>query len=126
MEIKFGEKYELKQDKEYFCIQLQRMVKFTSRVCVELESRSVINYYDPEKPNFVYFGKLIDLNQASGPDYVTENMIEFEKDDIVRIMDHEGKEIGVGRVSFDSQEARQLMGQHGQKALVHYNYLYLE
>ena len=51
---------------------------------------------------------------------------DFEKDDIVRIMDHEGKEIGVGRVSFDSQEARQLMGQHGQKALVHYNYLYLE
>ena len=47
MEIKFGEKYELRQDKEYFCIQLQRMVKFTSRVCVELESRS----------NFVYFGK---------------------------------------------------------------------
>ena len=83
MEIKFGEKYELKQDKEYFCIQLQRMVKFTSRVCVELESRSEINYYDPEEPNFVYFGKLIDLNRASGPDYVTENMIEFKKDDIV-------------------------------------------
>jgi glutamate 5-kinase len=51
---------------------------------------------------------------------------DFEKDDIVRIMNHEGKEIGVGRVAFDSVEAKQLMGQHGQKPLVHYNYLYLE
>ena len=41
-------------------------------------------------------------------------------------MNHEGKEIGVGRVAFDSVEAKQLMGQHGQKPLVHYNYLYLE
>ena len=51
---------------------------------------------------------------------------DFEKDDIVKIMNHEGKEIGVGRVAFDSEEAKQLMGQHGQKALVHYDYLYLE
>lgn len=51
---------------------------------------------------------------------------DFEKDDIVRIMNHEGKEIGVGRVAFDSMEAKQLMGKHGQKPLVHYDYLYLE
>ena len=51
---------------------------------------------------------------------------EFEKDDIVKIMNQEGMPIGVGRVAFDSVEARQMIGKHGQKPLVHYDYLYLE
>ena len=51
---------------------------------------------------------------------------EFEKDDIVKIMDHEGMSIGIGRVAFDSKEARLMIGKHGQKPLVHYDYLYLE
>ena len=41
-------------------------------------------------------------------------------------MDHEGKAIGVGRIGFDSSEARLMLGKHGQKPLVHYDYLYLE
>ena len=51
---------------------------------------------------------------------------EFEKDDIIKIMNHEGVPIGVGRVAFDSMEARTMLGKHGQKPLVHYDYLYLE
>jgi len=51
---------------------------------------------------------------------------EFEKDDIIKIMNHEGMPIGVGRVAFDSMEARTMLGKHGQKPLVHYDYLYLE
>ena len=51
---------------------------------------------------------------------------DFEKDELVRIMNHEGKSIGVGRVAFDSSEAREMLGKHGQKPLVHYDYLYLE
>lgn len=51
---------------------------------------------------------------------------DFEKDDIVKIMNQEGQPVGVGRVAFDSKEARQMIGKHGQKALVHYDYLYLE
>lgn len=51
---------------------------------------------------------------------------EFEKDDIVKIIDHRGKQVGVGRVGFDSEEARTLIGKHGQKPMVHYDYLYLE
>jgi glutamate 5-kinase len=51
---------------------------------------------------------------------------EFEKDDIVRIIDCDGKQIGVGRIACDSAEARNVMGQHGQKPLVHYDYLCLE
>ena len=51
---------------------------------------------------------------------------DFEKDELVKIMDHEGKAIGVGRIGFDSSEARLMLGRHGQKPLVHYDYLYLE
>ena len=51
---------------------------------------------------------------------------DFEKDDIVKIMDQHETQIGVGRVVCDSDEARTLMGKHGQKPFVHYDYLYLE
>lgn len=51
---------------------------------------------------------------------------DFEKDDIVRILDPEGRQIGVGCVSVGSEEAAALIGKHGQKPLVHYDYLYLD
>ncbi|MDR2886129.1 MAG: glutamate 5-kinase, partial [Rikenellaceae bacterium] len=51
---------------------------------------------------------------------------EFEKDDIVRILAPDGAQIGLGRVSADSARARQVAGQKGARALVHYDYLYLD
>lgn len=57
---------------------------------------------------------------------VTRVVGDFEKDDPVRVMDEQGRQIGVGRVSADSAEALSMVGQHGQKPLVHYDYLYLE
>jgi glutamate 5-kinase len=51
---------------------------------------------------------------------------EFEKDDIVKIVDHNGKELGVGKVQYDSTKARELLGKKNQKPLVHCDYLYLE
>lgn len=51
---------------------------------------------------------------------------DFEKDDIVNIKDEQGKKIGVGKTSFSSAEAKQIMGLHDQRPLVHYDYLYLE
>lgn len=51
---------------------------------------------------------------------------EFEKDDIVRIMDHEGRRIGVGRTGYSSDQARTLIGKHGKKPVVHYDHLCLE
>lgn len=50
---------------------------------------------------------------------------EFEKDDIVRIIDEEGRQMGVGRISTDSDEARRMIGKHGLRPLVHYDYLFL-
>lgn len=51
---------------------------------------------------------------------------DFEKDDIISIVDAEGNQIGVGRTAYDSDEARKVLGQHDQRAVVHYDYLYLE
>ena len=51
---------------------------------------------------------------------------DFEKDDIVRIIDHEGNTIGIGKINCDSIQARANMGQHGKKVMVHYDYLYME
>jgi glutamate 5-kinase len=50
----------------------------------------------------------------------------FEKDDIVKIINNEKKVIGVGKVSYDSEKARLLIGKKGNKPIIHYDYLYLE
>lgn len=51
---------------------------------------------------------------------------EFEKDDIVRIIDFEGNPVGVGKANCSSEQAREAMGKHGKKPVVHYDYLYIE
>lgn len=51
---------------------------------------------------------------------------EFDKDDIVRIFAPGGQLIGVGKTNNSSWEAREMMGQHGKKPVVHYDYLYIE
>lgn len=53
-------------------------------------------------------------------------MGDFEKDDIVRIFDESGTQIGVGRAAYDSREAASLIGQRDMKPLVHYDYLCLD
>ena len=57
---------------------------------------------------------------------VTKVEGEFERHDIVSIVDSNGNNIGVGRVSLCSGEARSVIGLKDQKPLVHYDYLYLE
>ena len=57
---------------------------------------------------------------------ITDVIGEFEKDDIVRIVDFGGKPIGVGKANCGSTQAREAMGKHGKKPVVHYDYLYIE
>ena len=57
---------------------------------------------------------------------VTEVKGEFEKDDIVKIFDHNGIVLGVGKVQYDSKKAIELSGKKNQKPLIHCDYLYLE
>lgn len=50
---------------------------------------------------------------------------EFQRHDIVTIIDEDNQSIGVGKVEFDHEKARLLAGKSNQKPLIHYNYLCL-
>lgn len=41
-------------------------------------------------------------------------------------MDFQGNQVGVGKANCDSKQAREAMGKHGKKPVVHYDYLYIE
>lgn len=57
---------------------------------------------------------------------VTRIAGEFEKDDIVKIINEAGVQLGVGCAGYDSSEAVGLIGKRDIKPLVHYDYLYLD
>jgi len=50
----------------------------------------------------------------------------FKKDDIVRILNNNGDKIGVGKVRYNSEKITTMLGKHGLRAVVHYDYLYIE
>lgn len=72
--------------------------------------------------------EILTSNQVASilPVGITAVKGEFEKDDIVRIIDANGNAIGVGKANCNSSQAREDMGKHGKKPVVHYDYLYLE
>jgi len=49
----------------------------------------------------------------------------FDRGDVIRILSASGKILGCGQAHYGNEEASRLMGQRGQKPLVHYDYLYL-
>lgn len=51
---------------------------------------------------------------------------EFEKDDVVKIIDSTNRQLGVGKVRYDSQKAREILGKKNQKPLIHCDFMYLE
>lgn len=51
---------------------------------------------------------------------------DFEKDDLVRLVDSEGNALGVGRSSYSYEEAESVKGQHGHRPIIHYDYLYID
>ena len=57
---------------------------------------------------------------------ITQVEGEFEKDDIIRILDAEGNQIGVGKANCTSAQALATMGKRGNRPVVHYDYLYLD
>lgn len=49
----------------------------------------------------------------------------FEKGDTLRIVAENGSPIGLGVAQYGSDTARQHLGQHGKRPLIHYDYLYI-
>jgi glutamate 5-kinase len=50
----------------------------------------------------------------------------FKKGEIIKLVDENNKHIGLGIAEYGSDKAAEMMGQKNQKALIHYDYLYLE
>lgn len=67
-------------------------------------------------------------NQAISllPVGVTKIIGNFEADDIVRIIDGTGKQIGLGRASYSCEDAKEITGKNNKKPIIHYDYLYIE
>lgn len=51
---------------------------------------------------------------------------DFKKGEIIKLVDENGKHIGLGIAEYGSDKAAEMIGQKNQKALIHYDYLYLE
>lgn len=51
---------------------------------------------------------------------------EWEEGDLIKIIDAEGKIIGIGKASMGSREVAESMGKRGHHPVVHYDYLYIE
>lgn len=51
---------------------------------------------------------------------------DFEKDDIITILAPDNTILGVGKVACSAKKVKELMGKHGARPVVHYDYLYLE
>ena len=50
---------------------------------------------------------------------------EFDRGDVVLIRNEAGTVLGCGKAQYTHTEARQALGKHGQRPLIHYDYLYL-
>ena len=50
---------------------------------------------------------------------------DFAKGDLVRLTDDTGHQLGLGLAEYGADKARERLGQHGQRPLVHYDYLFL-
>jgi glutamate 5-kinase len=50
---------------------------------------------------------------------------EFQRGDVIQVLNRNGRVLGCGRAQYDHTEARGVAGQHDQKPLIHYDYLYI-
>ena len=57
---------------------------------------------------------------------ITGIISEFKKGEIIRLIDENEKQIGLGIAEYGSDKAKEMLGKKNQKPLVHYDYLYLE
>lgn len=51
---------------------------------------------------------------------------DFEKDDLIKVVDADGNLVAIGRSSYSAGEAREAAGKHGRRPIIHYDYLYVE
>lgn len=71
--------------------------------------------------------RLLDTTKASSllPVGITKIEGDFQKGDIVKVADEQGKLIGLGMAQYGSEVARTSVGEPRKKPLIHYDYLFL-
>ena len=57
---------------------------------------------------------------------ITAIVSDFKKGEIIKIVDETDKVIGLGLAEYGADKAREWLGQKNRRALVHYDYLYLQ
>jgi glutamate 5-kinase len=57
---------------------------------------------------------------------VVNIVTDFNKGEIIKLVDEQNKLIGLGIAEYSAEKAREKIGQKNQKPLVHYDYLYLQ
>ena len=90
MKAEYGKYYLLDNTKEYFCVDIQRRVKFSGTLAVKCDS----GFF-----NSGHFGYLIDTAEKFGPDYETKNQIEFSDEDVIG--EYELKDMPLTYMVFD-------------------------
>jgi glutamate 5-kinase len=50
---------------------------------------------------------------------------KFKKGDIIRVVDEQGKELGLGLARYGNEKAAEVVGQKNEKPIIHYDHLYL-
>lgn len=57
---------------------------------------------------------------------IIEILTSFKKGDIIKIYDEKNKVIGLGIAQYNAEKAQERIGVKNQKALIHYDYLYID
>lgn len=71
---------------------------------------------------------ILDMEKVSSllPIGITKIEGDFQKGDLILILNEAGKTLGYGLAQYEASAAKSYIGQQGHKALVHYDYLYVE
>lgn len=56
---------------------------------------------------------------------ITAVLEDFQKGDVIRLLDEQGRQVGLGIAEYGSEKARERLGKKNERPLVHYDYLYL-
>jgi glutamate 5-kinase len=72
--------------------------------------------------------KALDSEKAVSllPVGIVKVVSEFKKDDLIKIVDESGRQIGVGKAGYGSSKIETEKLAEKQRPLVHYDYLYLD
>ena len=87
----------------------------------ETAAKGVIHINEGAKAALTTPGKAVSLLPVG----VTHITGEFEKGDIIKLVDEHQKPVGLGLAEYGSDKAAERIGQKNQKPLVHYDYLFL-